>query len=202
MSPTKASFFGAFRLREMLSPLNWWSRARRPSSGTSAPSSNRTCRFPAYGFPCETVIADTSSRQSFLSEGEFHETRHSSPCGDLRGFFVRVSPFRQSALPLSISDVSFYTQNPFASTDITPLHRYYGFIRLLASPSRLRGLPSSCQNFRHASPGSTPSAPYVLCRSQTHDIGFIQSERLASGSRPSRGFDTRFTCVGTHVFVR
>ena len=49
---------------------------------------------------------------------------------------------------------------------------------------------------------STPSAPYVLCRSQTHDIGFIQSERLASGSRPSRGFDTRFTCVGTHVFVR
>ena len=142
------------------------------------------------------------SRQSFLSEGEFHETRHSSPCGDLRGFFVRVSPFRQSALPLSISDVSFYTQNPFASTDITPLHRYYGFIRLLASLSRLRGLPSSCQNFRHASPGSTPSAPYVLCRSQTHDIGFIQSERLASGSRPSRGFDTRFTCVGTHVFVR
>ena len=41
-----------------------------------------------------------------------------------------------------------------------------------------------------------------LYRSQTHDIGFIQSERLASGSRPSRGFDTRFTCVGTHVFVR
>ena len=55
----------------------------------------------------------------------------------------------------------------------------------------LRGLPSSCQNFRHASPSATPSAPYVLCRSQTHDIGFIQSERLASGSRPSRGFDTR-----------
>ena len=49
---------------------------------------------------------------------------------------------------------------------------------------------------------STPSAPYVLCRSQTHDIGFNQSERLASGLQPSRGFDTRFTCVGTHVFVR
>ena len=29
-----------------------WSRARRPSSGTPTPSSNRTCSFPAYGSPC------------------------------------------------------------------------------------------------------------------------------------------------------
>ena len=98
-----------------------WSRAGRPSSGTSAPSSNRTCGFPAYGFPCETVIADTScetalglSRQSFLSEGELHEARQASPCGDLRGFFFRIGLFRLSDLPLSIPDVSFYTRNPFA----------------------------------------------------------------------------------------
>ena len=102
------------------------------------------------------------------------------PCGRLR---------RASRLPF---ELSLFGASP----------RYYGLVRLLASLSRLRGLPSSCQNFRHASPGSTPSAPCVLCRSQTHGIGFIQSERLASGSRPSRGFDTRFTCVGTHVFVR
>ena len=94
-----------------------WSRAGRPLPGTPAPSSNRTCGFPAYGFPCETVIADTScevSRQSFLSEGELHEARQASPCGDMRGFFFRIGLFRQSDLPLSIPDVSFYTRNPFA----------------------------------------------------------------------------------------
>ena len=109
-----------------------WSRAGRPFPGTPAPSSNRTCGFPAYGFPCETVIADTScdsaseaptfelwfflclSRQSFLSEGELHEARQASPCGDMRGFFFRIGLFRQSDLPLSIPDVSFYTRNPFA----------------------------------------------------------------------------------------
>ena len=41
-------------LKRRFASSNWWSRARRPSSGTSAPSSNRTCRFPAYGFPCGT----------------------------------------------------------------------------------------------------------------------------------------------------
>ena len=82
----------------------------------------------------------------------------------------------------------------------------FGLRRRFPSSSALRCIlarpPKSLLNFQGASSGSTPSAPYVLCRSQTHDIGFIQSERLASGSRPSRGFDSRFTCVGTHVFVR
>ena len=54
------------------------------------------------------------SRQSFLSEGELHEARQASPCGDMRGFFFRIGLFRQSDLPLSIPDVSFYTRNPFA----------------------------------------------------------------------------------------
>ena len=49
------------------------------------------------------------SRQSFLSEGELHESRQTSPCGNLHGLFFRVGLFRQSALPLSIPDVSFYT---------------------------------------------------------------------------------------------
>ena len=56
--PYESNFFKFFAMS--FNSLGLWSRARRPSSGTSAPSSNRTCRFPAYGFPCETVIADTS----------------------------------------------------------------------------------------------------------------------------------------------
>ena len=32
----------------------------------------------------------------------------------MRGFFFRIGLFRQSDLPLSIPDVSFYTRNPFA----------------------------------------------------------------------------------------
>ena len=35
----------------------WWSRALRLGAACAeAPSSNRTCGFPAYGFPCETGI--------------------------------------------------------------------------------------------------------------------------------------------------
>ena len=42
-----------------------WSRARRPSSGTSAPSSNRTCRFPAYGSPCGSLYSSLPFPEPF-----------------------------------------------------------------------------------------------------------------------------------------
>ena len=39
-----------------------WSRAFRLGFADSeAPSSNRTCGFPAYGFPCETVVIGSIS---------------------------------------------------------------------------------------------------------------------------------------------
>ena len=39
-----------------------WSRAIRLGFADSEPpSSNRTCGFPAYGFPCETVVIGSIS---------------------------------------------------------------------------------------------------------------------------------------------
>ena len=45
-----------------VSLLGLWSRAFRLGFADSeAPSSNRTCGFPAYGFPCETVVIGSIS---------------------------------------------------------------------------------------------------------------------------------------------
>ena len=113
-----------------------WSRAERPSSGTSAPllvhrfatrlrlggypSSNRTCGFPAYGFPCETVIADISSdNRHFLSRFQtFHFTRRTpSHPRALPRFFATMgssdSSLRFRACEVSqVPDRTFDTRPP------------------------------------------------------------------------------------------
>ena len=54
-----------------------------------------------------------------------------------------IAVFRHYYSRHLICIVPFFTQRPFASTGITPLPRYYGLVRLLASLSLQRGLPSS-----------------------------------------------------------
>ena len=61
-------------------------------------------------------------------------------------------------------------------------------VRLLASLSRLRGLPSSCQNFRHAS---------LLCPAEFHPpksvrrspVGFMMSEHWPRGTLVTRLYE-------------
>ena len=61
-------------------------------------------------------------------------------------------------------------------------------VRLLASISRLRGLPSSCQNFRHAS---------LLCPAEFHPpksvrrspVGFMMSEHWPRGTLVTRLYE-------------
>ena len=49
-------------LLEITRLFTLWSRAFRLGFADSeAPSSNRTCGFPAYGFPCETVVIGSIS---------------------------------------------------------------------------------------------------------------------------------------------
>ena len=77
-----------------------WSRAERPFPGTPAPSSNRTCGFPAYGFPCETVIADTSCDSA--SEAPTLEIQ--------RGSFPHISACIRAGSSRSATGTSFLTR--------------------------------------------------------------------------------------------
>ena len=53
----------------------------------------------------------------------------------------------------------FYTPRPFASTGITPLPRYYGLVRLLASLSLHAVLPSSLAELSEHATLLCPAAP-------------------------------------------
>ena len=97
----------------------------------------------------------------------------------------------------------FFTQRPFASTGITPLPRYYGLVRLLASLSLPRGLPSSLAELsEHAT---------LLCPAEFHPpksvrrspVGFIMSEQWPRGDfNSNETLRKRFTCVIAYPFVR
>ena len=89
-------------------------RVRPPPHQTVRAVFPHTASRVKLSLPIPLATQHRLSRQSFLSEGELHEARQASPCGDMRGFFFRIGLFRQSDLPLSIPDVSFYTRNPFA----------------------------------------------------------------------------------------
>ena len=148
-------------------------------SGTPAPSSNRTCSFPAYGSPSGT---------SFIS---FAPLRPSAPfhidsdgCSSMwtsgfrRAATLRIVPYCSlSTLLFSPFDLHrpFYTQRPFApllghrfatrcrSGDThghCPLLCYYGLIRLLLSLTLLAVLPSSLAELsRRAASFAPPRSP-------------------------------------------
>ncbi len=104
--------------------------------------------------------------------------------------------------PLFRSKHPFYTQRPFASTGIAPLPRYYGLVRLLASLSLPRGLPSSLAELSEHAILLCPAAPARPKPIRALGAGFTASELLAARNSSNETLRRRFICIATHLFVR
>ena len=96
----------------------------------------------------------------------------------------------------------FYTQRPFASTGITPLPRYYGLVRLLASLSLPRGLPSSLAELSEHAILLCPAAFPPPKSIRRHPFGFTASELLATRNFGNETLRKRFICIIAYPFVR
>jgi len=148
-----------------------------------SPSSNRTCGFPASGsrvrrlslafqvfllFCFSTQLLSKSSefwrQMGFQNLYRFIELK----------IFCRLFCHRISQSARYFSDSACLTLSPLRSTGITPLHHYYGALRLpvmatiqvidslsslLALPNTMMGLPGSGLICRCALPSTTPSSP-------------------------------------------
>ena len=133
-------------------------------SGTPAPSSNRTCSFPAYGSPCETGVIGLDP---LCFPAPFHID--SNGCSSIwtsgfrRTAAWRVVPYYSlSTLFFSPFDLHrpFFHAEALRSTGVAPLPRYYDLIRLLHSLSLIAVLPSSLAELSgSAAPFAPPRPP-------------------------------------------
>ena len=104
-----------------------------------SPSSNRTCGFPASGFPADSRPEALTKDEEYLRlplglQGQFPS--QGGPCHrqtriKLARRFFRNKMFQSARLP---SHENASTARPLRSTGITPLPRYYGPLRLPTQP--------------------------------------------------------------------
>ena len=83
-----------------------------------------------------------------------------------------------------------------------PLPRYYGLVRLLASLSLPRGLPSSLAELSEHATLLCPAAFPPPKSIRRHPFGFTASELLATRNFGNETLRKRFTCVIAYPFVR
>ena len=128
------------------------------------PSSNRTCSFPAYGSPCGTgFISFASLRPSAPFHIDSDGCSSIWTSGFRRAATWRIVPYCSlSTLLFSPFDLHrpFYTQRPFASTGIAPLHLHCD------SPLCPGGLPHS----GHPSHGLLGPSGYPLASLGPHCV--------------------------------
>jgi hypothetical protein len=116
-----------------------------------------------------------------------------------------VCPCNRASLPLTWA---FIPSGPLRSTGVTPLHRYYGPIRLparhnswlclpterLHSPADMRGLSVPDPVFRYAPSSLTPeSRPAALTRFFAGRAGLVRFEGLATPIGVTRLIQVRLT---------
>ena len=178
----------------MLGP--WWHRAVSPPR-----SSNRTCGFPASGFPTGFTVRPTTSHPLHAVYAQWartsspRDTAHSDRSG-------RLSVCRPKANHSSIPVVTSAPEvRVLSSAGVTRLHRSYDPVRLpLTSPSKTasRSLPS-CQTglprlpaspFRRAVPTTPADRDGCACRLLPHPCGLPRyaggSASASSLSRPAQ----------------
>jgi hypothetical protein len=105
----------------------------RQRSVSSPRSSNRTCRFPASGFPTGSTTEHTTDQSSFIVQPSLERP-------GLTGVCRLVANHRSSAPSKGAPEVRV-----LPSTRVTRLHQYYDPVRLPFRPSpeaTLRPLPS------------------------------------------------------------
>ena len=134
-------------------------------SGTPAPSSNRTCSFPAYGSPCGSLYSSLpfpepfQNRFTLVTTASFNLDKRFAA----RRIICGLPPLTALSGNIFLILMSFaflFHAEALRSTGIAPLPHYYDLIRLLLSLPLLAVLPSSLAELsRRAASFAPPRSP-------------------------------------------